>query len=55
LKLLKAAQVSGLELSTPFFAAILAFLFLNEIITSMQIIGIALLFGGVYLISKKEG
>jgi drug/metabolite transporter (DMT)-like permease len=52
---LKAAQVSGLELSTPFFAAILAFLFLNEIATSMQIIGIALLFGGVYLISKKEG
>jgi len=55
LKRLKAAQVSGLELSTPFFAAILAFLFLNEIATSMQIIGIALLFGGVYLISKKEG
>jgi drug/metabolite transporter (DMT)-like permease len=54
LKRLKAAQVSGLELSTPFFAAILAFLFLNEIATSMQIIGIALLFGGVYLISKKE-
>jgi drug/metabolite transporter (DMT)-like permease len=55
LKRLKAAQVSGLELSTPFFAAILAFLFLNEIATSIQIIGIALLFGGVYLISKKEG
>ena len=54
LKRLKAAQVSGLELSTPFFAAILAFLFLNEFITSMQIIGIALLFGGVYFISKKE-
>jgi drug/metabolite transporter (DMT)-like permease len=54
LKRLKAAQVSGLELSTPFFAAILAFVFLNELVTSMQIIGIALLFGGVYLISKKE-
>jgi drug/metabolite transporter (DMT)-like permease len=54
LKRLKAAQVSGLELSTPFFAAILAFLFLNEFITSMQIIGLILLFGGVYLISKKE-
>jgi drug/metabolite transporter (DMT)-like permease len=54
LKRLKAAQVSGLELSTPFFAAILAFLFLNEFITSMQIIGIALLFVGVYFISKKE-
>jgi len=54
LKRLKAAQVSGLELSTPFFAAILAFRFLNEFITSMQIIGIALLFVGVYFISKKE-
>jgi drug/metabolite transporter (DMT)-like permease len=55
LKRLKAAQASGLELSAPFFAAILAFLFLNEVATSMQIIGIAFLFGGVYLISKKEG
>lgn len=54
LKRLKAAQVSGLELSAPFFAAILAFLFLNETVTNMQIIGIALLFSGIYLISKKE-
>lgn len=54
LKRLKAAQVSGLELSTPFFAAILAFFFLEERTTFMQIIGIVLLFGGVYLISKKE-
>lgn len=54
LKRLKAAQVSGLELSTPFFAAILAFFFLGELITIMQIIGIGVLFGGVYLISKKE-
>jgi drug/metabolite transporter (DMT)-like permease len=55
LKRLKAAQVSGLELSAPFFAAILAVLFLNELITGMQIIGIGLLFVGVYFISKKEG
>jgi drug/metabolite transporter (DMT)-like permease len=54
LKRLKAAQVSGLELSAPFFAAILAYVFLNEVVTIMQIIGTALLFGGVYLISKKE-
>ncbi len=54
LKRLKAAQVSGLELSTPFFAAILAFFFLGELITVIQIIGIGLLVGGVYLISKKE-
>jgi len=54
LKRLKAAQVSGLELSTPFFAALLAIFFLNETITGMQILGIMLLFGGVYLLSKKE-
>jgi probable blue pigment (indigoidine) exporter len=54
LKRLKAAQVSGLELSTPFFAAILAFLVLNEGITGMQTIGIVLLLVGVYFISRKE-
>ena len=54
LKRLKAAQVSGLELSIPFFAAILAFFFLGELITIMQITGIGLLLIGVYLISKKE-
>ncbi|MBN1860881.1 MAG: DMT family transporter [Candidatus Thermoplasmatota archaeon] len=54
LKRLKTAQVGGLELSTPFFAALLALLFLNEQITGMQIIGIVTLFGGVYLLSKKE-
>ena len=54
LKRLKAAQVSGLELSTPFFAALLAFFFLQEIITGMQLMGIGLLFGGIYFISKKE-
>jgi drug/metabolite transporter (DMT)-like permease len=54
LKRLKAAQVSALELSTPFFAAILGFLILNEYITPMQMIGITLLFVGVYFISKKE-
>jgi drug/metabolite transporter (DMT)-like permease len=54
LKRLKAAQVSALELSTPFFAAILGFLILNEYITLMQIMGISLLFVGVYFISKKE-
>ena len=54
LKRLKTAQVGGLELSTPFFAALLALLFLNERITGIQIMGIVLLFGGVYLLSKKE-
>jgi drug/metabolite transporter (DMT)-like permease len=54
LKRLKAAQVSALELSTPFFAAILGFFILNESVTPLQISGIALLFVGVYFISKKE-
>lgn len=54
LKRLKAAQVGALELSTPFFAAILSFFILGEIITFMQITGIVLLFVGVYFLSKKE-
>jgi len=54
LKRIKAAQVSGLELSTPFFATILAFFVLLESVTIMQIIGIFLLFIGIYFLSKKE-
>ncbi|MBI4452461.1 DMT family transporter [Candidatus Woesearchaeota archaeon] len=54
LKRLKAAQVGALELSTPFFAAILSFFILGEITTFMQIIGIVLLFVGVYFLSKHE-
>ena len=53
LKKLKAAQVSGLELSAPFFAAILGFIVLGEILTTLQIVGIFILFFGVYFISKK--
>jgi len=54
IRLIKAAQVSALELSTPFFAALLGFLILREYITTMQFIGILLLFGGIYFLSKKE-
>jgi drug/metabolite transporter (DMT)-like permease len=54
LKRIKAAQVSGLELSAPFFAAILGFLILGEKLTILQIIGILLLLVGIYYISKKE-
>lgn len=54
LKRLKAAQVGALELSTPFFAAILSFFILGEITTLFQIIGIVLLFVGVYFLSKHE-
>jgi drug/metabolite transporter (DMT)-like permease len=54
LKRIKAAQVSGLELSAPFFAAILGFLILGETLTMIQIIGIVLLLIGIFNISKKE-
>ncbi|MDH4242104.1 MAG: DMT family transporter [Phycisphaerae bacterium] len=54
LKRIKAAQVSALELSTPFFAVVFAFLILRELVTVMQISGIVLLVIGVFLISRKE-
>ena len=54
LKRIKAAQASGLELSAPFFATILAFFVLGESVTIMQVIGIFLLFVGIYYLSKKE-
>ena len=54
LKKIKAAQASALELSTPFFATLLGFFILGETVTAMQILGIALLFAGIYFISRKE-
>jgi len=54
LKRLKAAQVSGLELSTPFFAAILGFYLLHETLTLVQGGGILLLIIGIYCLSKRE-
>ena len=54
IRLLKAAQVSALELSTPFFATILGFIVLRESITPMQMVGILFLFGGIYFLSQKE-
>ncbi len=54
LKRIKAAQVSAMELSTPFFAALLGFLILGEGVTIMQIAGMVLLFAGVCFLSKKE-
>ncbi len=54
LKRIKAAQVSALELSSPFFASIFAFLILGELLTVMQVTGILLLFLGVYCLSRKE-
>ncbi len=54
MKRIKAAQVSAMELSTPFFAALLGFLILREGVTVMQILGMVLLFIGVCLLSRKE-
>lgn len=54
IRAIKAAQVSALELSTPFFAAILGYGVLGEVLTFMQAIGMAFLAGGVYFLSKKE-
>jgi len=54
LKRIKAAQVSALELSTPFFAALLGFLILGEWVTVMQFSGMVLLFVGICFLSKKE-
>ena len=54
LKRIKAAQSSALELSTPFFAALLGFFILGELVTAMQIFGIFLLFVGVGFLSMKE-
>lgn len=54
LKRIKAAQSSALELSTPFFAALLGFFILGEKVTTLQILGILLLFVGVCFLSRKE-
>jgi drug/metabolite transporter (DMT)-like permease len=54
LKRNKAAEVAVLELSTPFFAAVLSFLALNELVTQMQIVGMVLLLIGVFFLSRRE-
>lgn len=54
LKRIKAAQVSALELSTPFFASFLGYIVLKEMITILQLLGLAFLFIGIYFISKRE-
>lgn len=54
LKRIKAAQVSAVELATPFFATLLGFLVLGELVTPMQIVGILMLPAGIYCLSKRE-
>ncbi|OGC41489.1 hypothetical protein A2Y85_07565 [candidate division WOR-3 bacterium RBG_13_43_14] len=51
---LKAAQVAAIELSTPFFATVLGFVVLKEMITLQQAFGILLLFAGMYYLATKE-
>ena len=54
LKRLKAAEVSGIELAAPVFAAFIGFFFIQEQITGLQITGIILLFAGVYLLTTNK-
>jgi len=52
LKRLKASQVALTELSSPFFAAILAWHFLGETTTPMQVAGALLLVLGLYILAQ---
>lgn len=54
IRLIKAAQVSALELATPFFATLLGYFILKETITIMQFTGILLLLAGIYFLGQKE-
>jgi len=54
LRRLKAAHVSGLELAAPVFAAVIGYFILMENITVLQILGMVLLFIGIYCLSRKE-
>ena len=46
----QAAQVSGIELAAPVFAAVIGYIVLEEPVTVMQVIGMIFLFIGVFLI-----
>ncbi|MBI5222979.1 DMT family transporter [Candidatus Micrarchaeota archaeon] len=54
LKRIKSAQVGALELSSPVFAAFLAFFILGETTTLLQFFGFILLIFGVLTLSRKE-
>jgi drug/metabolite transporter (DMT)-like permease len=51
---IKAAQTSALELSTPVFAIVLAYVLLSENPTIMQFVGVGIMFIGIYFISRRE-
>jgi len=54
LKRIKAGQVAITELSSPFFAAILAWILLGEYTTMMQIIGASLFVTGLMIMSQEK-
>jgi len=54
LKRVKASQVALTELSSPFFAAILAWIILGEKTTPMQIVGAILLMLGLYILAQER-
>jgi drug/metabolite transporter (DMT)-like permease len=54
LRLIKAAQVSALELSTPFFATIFGIVVLKEYITPVQFCGFLFLISGMFFLSRRE-
>jgi drug/metabolite transporter (DMT)-like permease len=54
IKMIKAAQTSALELSTPFFAVFLGYVVLHEYITVVQFVGMGFLLPGIYFLAKKE-
>lgn len=55
LKILKAAQVGFLELSSPIFVAVLGWLLFGENVTLFQFVAVLMLFPGVYLVAKHDG
>jgi drug/metabolite transporter (DMT)-like permease len=54
LKRVKASQVALAELSSPFFAAILAWNFLGEETAPMQVMGAILLMLGLYILTREK-
>ncbi len=51
LKRMKTAEVGMVELSTPFFAAIIALAFIGEAVTELQIAGGLLMAAGIYVMA----
>jgi drug/metabolite transporter (DMT)-like permease len=54
IKRIKAAQAAALELTSPFFAAVLGYLLLKESVTPLQGAGVVILFLGIWCLSRKE-